>query len=354
MKLGVILLCICFESCSAGALCVSPPAATHFHFLLASSYFLGSAAAAMMSAEAIAAGGAVASGGLVATLQSFGAVGAVVGFPGFALSLAGAAVIGAVGACVGGIITSCRSGIGGGIATGLVHGQFTVATEEGCGNVLAYTFRYEEEAWEAFDRMPCCRIIFDGSGKELDHRGANLFAFNTIRNHMQWKSSKLPGGMYSGLIFGKYVIATEEGRYNVKVYGFSSEEEAQEAFNKVPCCCILFNPSGEELDHHGSHDPSFNTIREHVRGRGIGAIGRHNGLLQGQWMVVTEEGTNNVLAYDFSEECEARKFFDDYPCFRILFDAFGNELDHRGATEALNGIRRHVRVACSYKGNIDV
>jgi hypothetical protein len=57
---------------------------------------------------------------------------------------------------------------------------------------------------------------------------------------MLGRSSRLPGGKYSGLIVGKYVVATEEGGYNVKVYDFESKDAAQQAFNSVPCCCILF------------------------------------------------------------------------------------------------------------------
>ncbi len=41
-------------------------------------------------------------------------------------------------------------------------------------------------------------------------------------------------------------------------------------------------------------------IREYVYGRDVGLIGKHSGLVKGQWMVVTEDGANKVLAYDFS------------------------------------------------------
>ena len=177
----------------------------------------------------------------------------------------------------------------------------------------------------------------------MSHRGANVSAFDTIRNHTRGRISGLPGGMYSGLTSGKYVIATEEGRYNVKVYAFSSEDEAREAFGKVLCCRILFDPSGMELDHSGSHHPSFDTIRELVRGRGGSAIiGMHTGLVRGRWTVATEEGPRNVLAYAFDWECDARKFFDDFPCSRILFDASGHELERRGTPVAYNTIRRHM------------
>ena len=64
----------------------------------------GSTAAAMMSANAVAAGGAISSGGLVATLQSFGALGAVSGTAATLVTFSGLAIgVGVgVGAVAGG------------------------------------------------------------------------------------------------------------------------------------------------------------------------------------------------------------------------------------------------------------
>jgi hypothetical protein len=59
-------------------------------------------------------------------------------------------------------------------------------------------------------------------------------------------------------------------------------------------------------------------------------------------MVVTEEGPHNVLAYDFSGEREARRFFEEYPCSRILFDAAGQELNCGGWPNPFDTIRRQI------------
>jgi hypothetical protein len=152
----------------------------------------GTAAAAMMSAEAIAAGGGVMAGGTVATLQSVGALGvfggAGIGFLLYSLAtIAGAVTIGAPVLLYYQHIApkpipftppQGRSTIR--------NGEWTVATEEGPGNVKFYHFNIDLEAraW-AFFSHGCIgwlsRIIFNPEGRECACAGWNPFAHHTVR-----------------------------------------------------------------------------------------------------------------------------------------------------------------------------
>ncbi len=79
--------------------------------------------------------------------------------------------------------------------------------------------------------------------------------------------SGLPGGTQSGLIKGKWMLATEEGCWNVLVYPFNEEHEARAAFDALHICRVLYNPEGEEVDHRGPNLLAFHTIRKHTADR---------------------------------------------------------------------------------------
>ena len=81
-------------------------------------------------------------------------------------------------------------------------------------------------------------------------------------------SSGLEGGSQTGLVPGKWMLATEEGCWNVYVYQFDKEADARRAFESLHICRILYDPSGAEVAHHdGGNFMALGTVRRHTRDR---------------------------------------------------------------------------------------
>ena len=88
------------------------------------------------------------------------------------------------------------------------------------------------------------------------------------QNRMGNYQSGLEGGSQTGLVPGKWMLATEEGCWNVYVYQFDKEADARRAFESLHICRILYDPTGTEVDHHdGGNFLALGTIRKHTRDR---------------------------------------------------------------------------------------
>mmetsp|Transcript_53431 Transcript_53431/g.153295 ORF Transcript_53431/g.153295 Transcript_53431/m.153295 type:complete len:349 (-) Transcript_53431:112-1158(-) len=307
----------------------------------------GSTAAGWMSSAAIADGGGVAVGGLVASLQSVGAAGlgagTMVGVAAGGAAL-GMLVVGGTAAAAVALdarIQRCREcRRHAEQSAGPVEGQWTVATEEGvgnvkfypfsseessmteegCGNVKIYLFHCEENARSFFNGLLVACIIVDPSGREIDHKDMNPCAVNTIRTHALQNPA------------GNWKVVTEEGCGNVKEYRFDIAENARVFFDGLFVARILVDPEGKEVSSAGQNPWAVSIVRTQ-------ALQKPGG----PWKVATEEGPGNVKTYDFDVEETARVFFKGLFCSRILIDPSRKEIDHGGWNPwALNTIRKTV------------
>ena len=170
-------------------------------------------------------------------------------------------VINAVGFTAGGIASGSLAAAmmaaeaiaaGGGIAAG---GSVATLQAVGAAGLMAGGPLFAVAAF-AIPVIACAAV---GSGI-----AASVAHFSS-RHH--WPSGR-PGGTQTGLVPGKWMIATEEGSWNVYVYPFDTEEEARGAFNIMHICRILFNPDGIEVDHNDGGNPfAPATVRKHTRDR---------------------------------------------------------------------------------------
>ena len=62
-----------------------------------------------------------------------------------------------------------------------MSGRWFVATEEGIGNVLSYGFDDESVARRWMGEIWTARVLFNMTGQEVEVRGINPWAINTIR-----------------------------------------------------------------------------------------------------------------------------------------------------------------------------
>jgi hypothetical protein len=78
--------------------------------------------------------------------------------------------------------------------------------------------------------------------------------------------SGLPNGTYD-YTHGKWLVATEEGIHNVKMYYFESEEEARKCFNEIWVARVLYSPSGQVVETAGWNPWAIDTIKNVVTQR---------------------------------------------------------------------------------------
>lgn len=159
-------------------------------------------------------------------------------------------------------------------------GKWTVATEQGVGNVFFYPFDGEDEAGWYFDTLSCCRVMYDPWAAERRRAGINRGALRNIRKaylvgldtvhdlQSEWSPrarSQSPSSESSvsvaGDIQGSWTVVTEDGVNNMKFYSYDEERLAQRAFKKYLCRSrILYDPSGLEVARGGWNVLAYPTI----------------------------------------------------------------------------------------------
>eukprot|EP00930_Biecheleria_cincta_P084270 TRINITY_DN73762_c0_g1_i1.p1 TRINITY_DN73762_c0_g1~~TRINITY_DN73762_c0_g1_i1.p1 ORF type:complete len:547 (-),score=88.85 TRINITY_DN73762_c0_g1_i1:84-1562(-) len=139
------------------------------------------------------------------------------------------------------------------------YGKWTVALEDGVGNVKFYPFFLEQAAHFHFDRLGAkSRILFDPLRVAIRYEGANQASWATIRRAFEHQVSQ--ASLSSG-IDEKWLIGSEEGIGNVKFYMFQTSEEAYVVFNRMFVTSrILFNPERQEVARKGWNPCAFLTI----------------------------------------------------------------------------------------------
>jgi hypothetical protein len=164
------------------------------------------------------------------------------------------------------------------------EGKWTVATEEGVGNVFFYPFDGEDEASWYFDSLNCCRVMYDPWATERRRAGINHGALRNIRRAYRKGFDTLYGAMgcrsesgsrarsrslssesslssAPGDVQGSWTVVTEVGMHNMKFYSYDEERQAQRAFKKYVCRSrILYDPAGEEVARGGWNVLSYPTI----------------------------------------------------------------------------------------------
>merc|ERR1712005_69270 len=81
---------------------------------------------------------------------------------------------------------------------------------------------------------------------------------------------------------------------------------------------VFYDDLHKELSSAGANPFAVNEIRSRVSGTS-------KGMVKGKWMVVTEEGINNVKFYPFEHEQNARKYVEKLKVARVLVSPSGEE-----------------------------
>eukprot|EP00511_Aplanochytrium_stocchinoi_P013114 CAMPEP_0204888668 /NCGR_PEP_ID=MMETSP1349-20130617/20833_1 /ASSEMBLY_ACC=CAM_ASM_000710 /TAXON_ID=215587 /ORGANISM="Aplanochytrium stocchinoi, Strain GSBS06" /LENGTH=167 /DNA_ID=CAMNT_0052052261 /DNA_START=169 /DNA_END=669 /DNA_ORIENTATION=+ len=126
-----------------------------------------------------------------------------------------------------------------------------------------------------------------------------------------------------GVVDGKWMVITEEGLGNVVFYPFDYKERADDFFDKQLFARILFDPDLQEVRTGGMNPLALSSIR-------CSKQQKSEGIIEGKWMVVTEQGLGNICFYPFSDEKKARVLFDRLVFSRVLLDPARQEVSTGG------------------------
>ncbi|DBA02398.1 TPA: hypothetical protein N0F65_007217 [Lagenidium giganteum] len=102
---------------------------------------------------------------------------------------------------------------------------WVIATEEGVNNVRVCRYENETAALAAFDRIWCCRVLYDPTDEEVKSAGVNGSATCTIRRVMARHYFACSNHRVNSS--ANWLVATEEGIGNVCYYPCKSEREAR-------------------------------------------------------------------------------------------------------------------------------